>query len=40
MPPPDPVHIYVVSTARARPPSALVKAGLVLFRGLGELGRT
>jgi regulator of PEP synthase PpsR (kinase-PPPase family) len=34
----DPLHIFVVSDGTGATASALVKAGLVLFRGLGELG--
>ncbi len=35
---PDPIHIFVVSDGTGATATALVKAGLVLFRGLGELG--
>jgi regulator of PEP synthase PpsR (kinase-PPPase family) len=34
---PDPLHIFVVSDGTGATAAALVKAGLVLFRGLGEL---
>jgi hypothetical protein len=34
---PDPVHIFIVSDGTGATASALVKAGLVMFRGLGEL---
>lgn len=32
------IHIYIVSDGTGATATALVKAGLVLFRGLGELG--
>ncbi len=35
---PDPVHIYIVSDGTGATATALVKAGLVLFRGSGEVG--
>jgi hypothetical protein len=38
MSPSDPIHIYIVSDGTGATATALVKAGLVLFRGLGELG--
>lgn len=38
MSPSDPVHIYIVSDGTGATAAALVKAGLVLFRGLGEIG--
>ena len=34
---PDPLHIFVVSDGTGATAAALVKAGLVLFRGLGEI---
>lgn len=34
---PDPVHIFIVSDGTGATASALVKAGLVMFRGIGEL---
>lgn len=34
---PDPVHIFVVSDGTGATASAIVKAGLVMFRGGGEL---
>jgi len=37
MAPDGPVHIYVVSDGTGATATALVKAGLVLFRGLGQL---
>lgn len=36
--PPDPLHIFVVSDGTGATAASLVKAGLVLFRGLGEIG--
>jgi regulator of PEP synthase PpsR (kinase-PPPase family) len=38
MAPDGPVHIYIVSDGTGATAAALVKAGLVLFRGLGQLG--
>src|SRR5258706_3709824 len=38
MAPSDPVHIYIVSDGTGATAAALVKAGLVLFQGMGELG--
>lgn len=38
MAPNAPVHIYIVSDGTGATAAALVKAGLVLFRGVGEIG--
>jgi regulator of PEP synthase PpsR (kinase-PPPase family) len=38
MSPSDPIHIYIVSDGTGATATALVKAGLVLFRGRGEIG--